>query len=1099
MAQTLITREMMGQVGTLNSLAQGNLGQIVSGNWFTRRVGPYDASTNAPGWSADVRAADFESQWNLIVPPYNQALVAGAMSCWIRFTSQGTGAPGPGVYSNFMQLYDAANTVILDVGVDKNGDIICADTNASSRFGAGFALHVWYFVLLEFTNISAVSVAYKLTIQPLNGLAQVIRDRSAGFNPGGAKQFTLAKFRNLSNSGAGNWDGRIGGCGLYSIAAFGDGRQPADLVPPVEKQNTWYLDTTSGNDGNDGISRTTAWKSDVKLAAELLNSGVLGSANPWKLSDGTFPVSPLNGAGFCGLHAAGQLTPNGDIVRIDTSGAPLSVTGQITIQGRAPGLLVTSGELDLADIQGFTVIPNSSWAKTAGQINIYETTNTENVVVLWEIPAGIPARDYWKSMIWLDHPVGVNFAAVAAQMDALPGSFWTDGTKMYVHPFGNTAAGLDGKTFVRSVRLGANANSLIDVQGNDCMLSNLKIGGTAIVDPTFNGFPAGARHSCIKVAASNNKVSGCYLYYGGNRMLDVANGVSNRGAFIELTQAEQCQPYVLPGGQTVLAVRTDAGGASLSALTAYLSQCTVINNQGLVGAASDTENYGVNVPLVNNAGPGVQWDNLYVIGCNFGLNRMSQNNNAVGSGITITNCTLGGATLDQATVSRCRFTYDSCVPNAAGNVQITNSIFVPVFLPVNTWGGFQVRGTFSVKNCTIDLRGNPTSGKNAYWFRSGAATWTFTNNIFITRNAIDTALHSGFLASDTLVFANNIYLLGPSDWVALNYNGSDRTFGQWQLAGFDSGSLNIDPLLDANERPGTPLVNIPGVNLGVMADYSGTIYDNRRSAGAYEYAINCATLLSTVGCFSCLPAGQLQLVELALLCEIAKKFFGVPLSSGLLAYWQLGAASGLRLDSVNGFDLAPNGAPLPENGPGIIDSAVTLVAANSQYLRNESLPASNPNGYTVNAWVKPVNLTNNYTVVLKSNAGGGTNREFSLLVLNSGNAQFGITKTNGILTTINGVTPLPANTFFMLTGTVQLDRTASLYVNGVLDTSVLLTLPPNSNSGRITIGGDEQNIPATLMDGLIDEVGLWSRPLSAAEVTRLYNAGGAVPFNQLQF
>ena len=82
MAQTLITREMMGQVGTLNSLAQGNLGQIVSGNWFTRRVGPYDASTNAPGWSADVRAADFESQWNLIVPPYNQALVAGAMSCW---------------------------------------------------------------------------------------------------------------------------------------------------------------------------------------------------------------------------------------------------------------------------------------------------------------------------------------------------------------------------------------------------------------------------------------------------------------------------------------------------------------------------------------------------------------------------------------------------------------------------------------------------------------------------------------------------------------------------------------------------------------------------------------------------------------------------------------------------------------------------------------------------------------------------------------------------------------------------------------------------------------------------------------------------------
>jgi hypothetical protein len=59
MAQTLITREMMGQVGTLTNASPGNLGKVVTGNWFTRAVGPYDGTTSEPGWSADVRAAGF--------------------------------------------------------------------------------------------------------------------------------------------------------------------------------------------------------------------------------------------------------------------------------------------------------------------------------------------------------------------------------------------------------------------------------------------------------------------------------------------------------------------------------------------------------------------------------------------------------------------------------------------------------------------------------------------------------------------------------------------------------------------------------------------------------------------------------------------------------------------------------------------------------------------------------------------------------------------------------------------------------------------------------------------------------------------------------
>ncbi len=834
MAQTLITREMMGQVGTLTNASPGNLGNVVTGSWFTRAVGPYDGTTSAPGWSADVRAAGFQSYWDCTVSPYSNALPFGAVSFWIRFTDFSQ-AIAVNHFTTLLQLRTSADAFILDVGINKNGDVSCGDNNASVNFPAYLNKHIWYFLVLEFQNQAGpAKVAYKLSMTPLGGSTTVIRDRTGAFSTGGP-QIGRVQLRNRPDGSTGYWDGRIGACGLHAIAAFGEGVQPPDLISPVEARHTWYLNPNTGNDNNTGLAPNLAWKTGTKLAAELLNSGVFGNVNPWKFTDGTFPAAPLNGDDFCKFNAANRLLPNGDTVLIDTTRGVLVLSAPIVIQSRAPGLLVTSAGPDRADIQAFTLISPSGWSKTAGQTNIYQTASTEPFSVLWEMAPGTPVQDFWKSLVWYNHPIGASFAGVAASMDATPGSFWTDGTNMFVHPFGSTVPGYDGKVYARSLSLGNTANSALIVSGGDCTLSRLKIGGTAIVDSAKQDFPPNTNHYCIQLVSNNNKVSDCYCYYGAKHIVGILDGSSTKGAFIELTDAEQGSIYTGGGGQIPFITYSFVS----TGMVAYWKNCTCLQNEGIVGQTSGTIDCLDPAWHTHNNGTGQQWSNVYVDSCNFPGNVMSQVNNAVVGGITITNSRMGACSLDYANIDGCFFDIIGAVPNAGGNVTITNTIFRPTINPAASV--LKVQGTLTMKHCTIDMRASATLGVNAYLFRFAASNLTYQNNMFVNKPGTDTALHSGFLSTDTLVFNNNIYMLGSGGLVALSYNDgsttANRTLAQWQALGFDAGSMAADPQLDANFRPGTKLVNIAGVELGPLDDFCGVVFQHRSGAGAYELAL----------------------------------------------------------------------------------------------------------------------------------------------------------------------------------------------------------------------------------------------------------------------
>jgi len=74
----------------------------------------------------------------------------------------------------------------------------------------------------------------------------------------------------------------------------------------------------------------------------------------------------------------------------------------------------------------------------------------------------------------------------------------------------------------------------------------------------------------------------------------------------------------------------------------------------------------------------------------------------------------------------------------------------------------------------------------------------------------------------------------------------------------------------------------------------------------------------------------------------------------------------------------------------------------------------------------------------------------------------------------------------------HVSKDVRLYTDGTLDGNfpVTLTDPLNLGSGDLRIGGDAYN--DNDHEGRIDEAAVWTRVLSAAEVTQLYNANGQI-------
>jgi hypothetical protein len=213
-----------------------------------------------------------------------------------------------------------------------------------------------------------------------------------------------------------------------------------------------------------------------------------------------------------------------------------------------------------------------------------------------------------------------------------------------------------------------------------------------------------------------------------------------------------------------------------------------------------------------------------------------------------------------------------------------------------------------------------------------------------------------------------------------------------------------------------------------------------------------------------------------------------PLLTGLVAYWKLDETSGNRLDSSgNGSTLSLLAGAVPSRS-GKVNNGADFVPGNCLTCTSNSNLVLGDIDFTIAAWFW-LDVSQSQTVIEKNDGAGGI--EYTI-VINAAN-QCGI-----LLVPPGGVTyiELPTGATLNAWHFVVVQHNATTHTltiscdNGVGSSSSVAGKPPYAGTGALTIGAGIGG--GYGLDGIIDEVGIWKRVLSAGEIATLYNSGAGI-------
>ena len=206
----------------------------------------------------------------------------------------------------------------------------------------------------------------------------------------------------------------------------------------------------------------------------------------------------------------------------------------------------------------------------------------------------------------------------------------------------------------------------------------------------------------------------------------------------------------------------------------------------------------------------------------------------------------------------------------------------------------------------------------------------------------------------------------------------------------------------------------------------------------------------------------------------------VPPPSNLIA-WYRAQNNALDTSQYANHGTLQNGASF---AVGKVGQAFVLDGVDDAVTAPQTIPITS--SFTAEAWINPTSLQNNPVVFERS---GGENDRIGLQILPDGTFG-GYLDSPNQFNVIGGT--IPTNTF---THVVYLfddaANSARLYVNGVQVASATETRSPFGNTGTLTIGGSPVSAAPDFFPGLIDELTLYNRALTDAEIQGIFNAGSA--------
>jgi len=233
-----------------------------------------------------------------------------------------------------------------------------------------------------------------------------------------------------------------------------------------------------------------------------------------------------------------------------------------------------------------------------------------------------------------------------------------------------------------------------------------------------------------------------------------------------------------------------------------------------------------------------------------------------------------------------------------------------------------------------------------------------------------------------------------------------------------------------------------------------------------------------------------------------------PPPANMVSWW---GAEGNARDALGNNDGTLQGGATFASG--MVGQAFSFDGSSGYVEMPDSASLSISGQLTIDAWVKPNNLSSNQDIVTKyDTCDNKEQRSYALAVRTGGAIQFcvynGQADPNAYhcVQTTSGITP---GVFTHVAGTFDpATQAMKIYVNGVdtlapvlpgsVDVNVIVDSFTPVDIGRTFCIGSINNSPGDYFGGLIDEVEIFNRALSASEIQGIANAGAAGKCRALQ-
>lgn len=229
-----------------------------------------------------------------------------------------------------------------------------------------------------------------------------------------------------------------------------------------------------------------------------------------------------------------------------------------------------------------------------------------------------------------------------------------------------------------------------------------------------------------------------------------------------------------------------------------------------------------------------------------------------------------------------------------------------------------------------------------------------------------------------------------------------------------------------------------------------------------------------------------------------------PPPANMVSWW---AAEGNAMDALGNNDAILGGGAT--FAPGKVGQAFSLDGTAGFVEAPDSASLSILGQLTIDAWIKPNNVANIQDIVSKYNScQGAEQKSYDFALRDSGAFQFCVYDGQGGYHCVLTTTAITPGVFTHVAGTFDpATQAMKVYFNGVdtlapvlpgsVDVNVIFDSTTPVDIGRTFCAGPNKG-PTDYFGGLIDEVEIFNRALSASEVQAIANAGGAGKCKPLQ-